>query len=64
MKVELNLYNYVTKGDLKNATCVDTSKFAEKVDLASLKSESDKLDIGKLEIILFNLFKLSDVVRN
>ena len=38
MKVELDLYQYVTKADLKNATGVATSKFAEKVDLANLKS--------------------------
>ena len=38
MKVELDLYQYVTKADLKNATGVGTSKFAEKVDLANLKS--------------------------
>ena len=37
------------KSDLKNATGVDTSKFTNKVDLASLKSEVDKLDIDKLE---------------
>ena len=51
VKVELDLSNYVTKSDLKNATGVDTSKFTEKVDLASLKSEVDKLDIDKLEIV-------------
>ena len=28
--------------DLENATGVDTSKFAKKVDLASLKSNVDK----------------------
>ena len=28
--VELNLTNYATKADLKNATGVDTSKFAKK----------------------------------
>ena len=33
----------------KNATGVDTSKFAKKVDLASLKSNVDKLDIDKLK---------------
>ena len=49
VKVELDLSNYATKADLKNATGVDTSKFAKKVDLASLKSEVDKLDIDKLE---------------
>ena len=31
---------------LKNATGVNTSKFAKKFDLANLKSEIDKLDIG------------------
>ena len=34
---------------LKNATGVDTSKFAKKVDLASLKSNVDQLDIDKLK---------------
>ena len=32
------------KADLKNATGFDTSKFAKKFDLASLKSNVDKLD--------------------
>ena len=40
-KVELDLSNYVTKTYLKNATGVDTSKVAKKVDLASLKSENN-----------------------
>ena len=48
VKVELDLSNYATKADTKNATCVDESKFAKKVDLASLRSEVDKLDIDKL----------------
>ena len=48
MKVELDLYDYVTKADLKNVTSVDTSKFAEKVDLANLKPDVDKLNIDKL----------------
>ena len=48
VKVELDLSNYATKADLKNGTIADTSKFAKKVDLASLKSNVDKLDIGKL----------------
>ena len=38
VKVELGLSNYAPKADLKNVTGADTSKFAEKVDLASLKS--------------------------
>ena len=38
LKVESNLSIYATKGDLKNATGVNTSKFAKKVDLTNLKS--------------------------
>ena len=49
MKDELDFSNYATKADLKNATVVDTSNFAKSVDLASLKSEVNKLDIDKLE---------------
>ena len=49
VKVELDLSNYVTKADLKNATGVDISKFAKKIHLASLKSNADKLDIDKLK---------------
>ena len=64
MKVELDLSNYATKADLKNAAGVDTFEFAKKVDLASLKSEIDKLDIGKLETTSVDLSKLSDAVKN
>ena len=56
MKVELDLFNYETKVDLKNAAGVDTSKFGKQADLASLKSEVDKLDIDKLKNIT-NWFK-------
>ena len=49
IKVELDLSNYATKTDLKNATGVDTSKFAKRVDLANLKFSVDKLDIDQLE---------------
>ena len=49
VKVELDLSNYAAKADLTNATGVGTSKFAKKVDLASLKSNLDKLDIDKLK---------------
>ena len=49
VKVELDLPDYATKTDLRNATAVETSRFTEKVDLASLKREVDQLDIDKLE---------------
>ena len=41
-EIELDMSNYVTIAKLKDATGVDTSKFAEKDDLTSLKSELDK----------------------
>ena len=47
VKVELDLSTYATKAYLKNAAIFDASKFAKKVDLASLKSEVGKLDIEK-----------------
>ena len=58
MKIELNVSNYATKSDLKNATGVDTSKFAKKVDLASLKSFIDKLDIDRLKNVPTSLSNL------
>ena len=56
--------NYATKTDLKNVTHVDTSSFALKTNLASLKTEVDKLDIDKLVPVPFDMSKLSDVVKN
>ena len=41
-----------------------TSKFAKKADLASLKSEIDKLDIDDLKSAPLDLSKLSDLVKN
>ena len=62
MKVELDLPNYATNADLKNATGVDTSKFAKKVDFAGLKSEVDQLDINKLEKVPTGLNSLKSKV--
>ena len=45
VKVELDLSNYATKADFKNAADVDTLTFSKKVDLAILKSDVEKLDI-------------------
>ena len=49
IKVKLDLSSYTTKPDLKNATSVDTSKFAKNANLAVLKREFDKLGINKLK---------------
>ena len=54
--------NYATKTDLKNATKVDTSSFAKKIDLANLKSNVDKLDIEKLKNVPSNLSNLKSKV--
>ena len=59
MKVELDLSNYVTKAELKNATGVDTLKFAKKVDLANLKSNADELDVDKFKNVPANLSSLA-----
>ena len=57
--------NYATKTDLKNVTHVDVSSFASKTNLASLKSEVDKIDAGKLKTVPVDLAKLSkNVVKN
>ena len=49
-KIQLDLCNYAAKTDLKNATCVDTSGFAKKADLSSLKCNEGQLDNDKLKI--------------
>ena len=48
INAKLNLSYYATKIDLKNIAHVDTSSFALKTILGSLKSKVDKLDIDKL----------------
>ena len=62
VKVELDLFNYATKADIKNAAGVDTSELAKKVDLANLNSNVDKLDIEKLKNIPNDLSNLKSKV--
>ena len=45
INLNVDLSNYATKTDLKNATHIDS--FALKTNLASLKTEVDNSDIGK-----------------
>ena len=42
INVKVNLSNYATKTDIKSISHVDTSSFALKSNLASLKTEVDK----------------------
>ena len=64
IKVKMYLSNYATKPDLKNVKHVDTSSFALKTNLASLKTKVDKLDIDKLVPVPVDLSKLSDVAND
>ena len=64
ISVKVDLSNYATKTDLRNVTHIDTSSFALKTNLASLKTEADKLDIDNLGPVPVDLSKLSDVVKN
>ena len=52
INVKVDLSNYATKAELKNATGADTSKLAKKFDLANLKSNVDKLDIDKMFLLI------------
>ena len=64
IKVKVDLSNYATKADIKDITNVDTSSFALKTNLATLKTEVDKLDIDELVPVPVDLSKLSDFVKN
>ena len=64
IKVKNDLGNNATKKDIKNISQVDTSIFALKTNLTSLKTEFDKLDMDKLVPVPSDLSKLSNVVKN
>ena len=64
INVKGDLSNYATTADIKNISHVDTSRFALKTNLASLKTEVDKLDIDKLAPVPVDSSKISGVVKN
>ena len=64
VKVRLDLTNYATKSDVSDIVHVDTSNFALKINLASLKTEVDRPDIDKLKVVPTDLSKLSEVAKN
>ena len=64
INIKVDLSSYATKSDLKNISRLDTSSFALKTNLSSLKSEVNKLDIGKLVAVPVDLSKLSGLVKN
>ena len=61
INVKIDLSNYATKTDLKNVTHVDASRFELKTNLASLKTEIDKLDIDQLVPVPIDLSKRSKI---
>ena len=63
INVNVDLSNYETKADLKNATGIDASKLALKSNLASLKANVDKIDVDKIKTVPVDLSKLSNVVK-
>ena len=62
INVKVDLPNYAAKTHIINILHVDTSIFALKSNLVSLKTEVDKLDIDKL--VPVDLNKLNDVAKN
>ena len=64
LMLKVDLSNYTTKIDLKNAIGIYTSKLAVKSHLASLKAKKEKLDNDTLKTVPIDLSKLSNVVNN
>ena len=64
IKVELDLANFATKDDVKNITHVDVSSFASKTNLATLKTELDKIDVDKLKTTPTDLVKLINDIEH
>ena len=64
INVKVDLSNYAAKTDLKNVSHADVSSFALKSNLASLKTEVDKIDADKLKTVPVDLAKLNNVVKN
>ena len=64
INVKVDLYNYATKLDLKNATRIDKLKLEARSDLASLKIEVDKIDVDNFNTVPIDLSELSNVVKN
>ena len=58
------MHYIATKSNLKGAAGIDTSNFAKKADLNSLKSNIDKLDVNNSETTPVDLSILSDLVKS
>ena len=63
INMKIDLSNYATNSGLKIISHIDVSSYALKSNLASLKTEVDKLDINKLTSVPIDLGNLSNVVK-
>ena len=64
INVKIDLSSYTTKAGIKSVLHVDTSISALESNLASLKTELERLDIDKLVPTPVDLSKVSDVVKD
>ena len=64
INVKVDLPNYATETNLKKVARRDVSSFALKSNLASLKTDVDKLDIDKPTPVPVDLRKLSALGKN
>lgn len=63
-KVELNLFNYATKADLKEANGIYVSTLVSETILATLKNKVNNLDVDKLKTVPADLSKPSNAVND
>ena len=63
INVDLDMTNYAIKDNLKSITHVNTSSFALKTNLSSLKTEADQFGISKLSTAPADLAKLTKEVQ-
>ena len=64
INVKIDLSNHAIKADIINISYVDTSSFALKSNLASFKTELDKLYFDQLVSVPVDSSKLSNAVKN
>ena len=64
VKVVLDLSNYATRKELKDATGVDASNLAAKRDFIALKAKFDKLGTNKFAYVLKDLNNLKRKIND
>ena len=62
IKIELDIFKYMTKANLKEAASVNTSILTKISDVSILKPDVDKRDKDKLKTTPLDLSKLSSIL--